>query len=244
MSKLIILSAGHSNVSGRDRGAASNGYIEGELTVELRQLVAIELKKLGVNPIMDGNNSIYTESINYFRKLVNATSINLEFHWNSGPKTATGVETIIPANPEASETAIAERLSSLVNIYLGIPLRGDKGVKTELETHHGKLAWMRLKGINVLCEICFISNVSDMEKYQQNKFALAKAFANYLYNESKGIKTLNSGIVPVNYTVKNNDTLYSIAVAYNTTVAIIKKDNNLQSDNIYVGQQLKLTLKN
>jgi hypothetical protein len=36
--KKLILSAGHSNMTGRDRGASGCGFIEGDLTVELRPM--------------------------------------------------------------------------------------------------------------------------------------------------------------------------------------------------------------
>ncbi len=42
------------------------------------------------------------------------------------------------------------------------------------------------------------------------------------------------------YTVVRNDTLYSIARKYNTTVAAIKSLNNLLSDNLSIGQVLKI----
>lgn len=42
----------------------------------------------------------------------------------------------------------------------------------------------------------------------------------------------------VTYVVKANDTLFSIAVQYGTTVEAIRQANNLTSDLIYVGQQL------
>ena len=44
----------------------------------------------------------------------------------------------------------------------------------------------------------------------------------------------------INYTVKKNDTLYSIAKEYNLSVDIIKKDNALINDNLIIGQNLKI----
>ena len=42
------------------------------------------------------------------------------------------------------------------------------------------------------------------------------------------------------YSVKSGDTLSKIAVVYNTTVAAIKKANNLTSDRLQIGQKLKI----
>ena len=66
--KKIFLSAGHSNKFGRDRGASGNGYIEGELSVEFRDLLSDSLSKLGIDVIKDGNNTILAESIVFLRK--------------------------------------------------------------------------------------------------------------------------------------------------------------------------------
>ncbi|WP_175990139.1 LysM peptidoglycan-binding domain-containing protein [Bacillus sp. Marseille-Q1617] len=45
----------------------------------------------------------------------------------------------------------------------------------------------------------------------------------------------------VSYKVKKGDTLYSIAKKHKTTVATLKKLNNLKNDRIYAGQTLKVT---
>lgn len=42
------------------------------------------------------------------------------------------------------------------------------------------------------------------------------------------------------YTVKKGDSLYSIAKAYNTTVDGLKKKNNLSTNNLSIGQVLKI----
>ena len=42
------------------------------------------------------------------------------------------------------------------------------------------------------------------------------------------------------YTVKSGDTLWSIAKSHNVTIDHIKKKNNLKSDELKVGQKLKL----
>ena len=42
------------------------------------------------------------------------------------------------------------------------------------------------------------------------------------------------------YTVKNGDTLYSIARKYNTSVDSIKTKNNLTSNTLSIGQKLRI----
>ena len=43
------------------------------------------------------------------------------------------------------------------------------------------------------------------------------------------------------YIVKKGDSLYSIARAYNTTVADLKKINNLSSNLLSIGQKIKIS---
>ena len=178
----IFISAGHSNTKGKDRGAIGNGYIEGDLTVEFRNLLVSELKKLGVKAIVDKDDSISSQTLNFFRNLTTNTCIVLDIHWNAANASATGTETLIPSQNTDFERRLAAKLSEVVANRLKIPLRGRhagfSGVKTEAESHHGRLGWMRLTGENVLMEICFISNPNDMRSYQENKVQLASDIAN------------------------------------------------------------------
>jgi N-acetylmuramoyl-L-alanine amidase len=238
----IFISAGHSNRSGRDRGASGNGFIEGELTVELRNLIVIELKKMGVSPIVDKDDSILSESLNFLKNLTTNTCIVLDIHWNAATATATGTETLIPSQNTDYERRLAAKLSEVVSKRLNIPLRGKhagfSGVKTEAESHHGRLGWMRLKGENVLMEICFISNPNDMRSYQANKVQLASDIANVLVEFARNGSTSATTSATNTHTVVSGDTLSVIARKYNTSVSEIKRLNNLNSDNIRIGQKL------
>lgn len=229
----IYISAGHSNKVGRDRGASGNGFIEGELTAEFRKLLVKELNLLGVKPITDADDTIFSQTIKYFRNLVDSKAIVLDIHWNSATPQAKGTETLVPGKPSPFEVELAEELSKTVGETLDIPLRGKKGVKTELESHHKKLAWMSLTGENVLMEVCFISNKREMQSYQNKKEELAKNIAKVLFKFANDVKS-NS------YIVKKGDSLSKIAKENKTTVEKIKKDNSLKTDTIQIGQQIKL----
>lgn len=241
----IYISAGHSNRQGRDRGASGNGFIEGELTVELRNLITLELKKLGINPIIDKDDSILSETLTFFRNLTTNNCIVLDLHWNAGPSTATGTETLIPSENTEFERRLASKLSEVVSKRLNIPLRGKhnglSGVKTESESHHGRLGWMRLTGENVLMEICFISNVNDMRSYQNNKHQLSIDIAKVLFDFARNggsLPNVNSKLQNNTHTVVAGDTLSAIAKRYNTTVENIRQLNSLTTTTIRVGQIL------
>lgn len=231
----IFISAGHSSNLKKDVGAVANGYIEGELTVEFRDLVYKNLKLLSINPIIDDNDSILSQTLNTFRNLTNNKSLLIEFHWNSFNSKSTGVETLIPENPSEFERSFAEKMSKVISETLSIPLRGRRGVKTESESQHRRLGWMRLAGENILVEICFISNPNDMESYQKNKELLAQRVA-LLISENIRITPETHNI----YKVQKGDNLTKIAVKFRTTVTKLKLDNNLKSDLIKIGQDLKI----
>jgi N-acetylmuramoyl-L-alanine amidase len=223
--KTVFLSAGHSQNPKRDRGAAGNNYIEGELTVEQRNLISKYLKKLGVNVSVDADDSILADTIRFFKNKTSKDSIVVDLHWNAATPKATGVEVLIPENPTKTEINIATDITKTISETLGIK---NRGVKTEAQSHHGRLGFMRLIGENILIETCFISNKTDMESYQKNKEVLAEKIANILASYA------------FDYIVKAGDTLSKIAKEKNTTVEKIKKENNLTSDLIQVGQKLKI----
>ena len=73
------------------------------------------------------------------------------------------------------------------------------------------------------------------------KIALSKAGYNYNEVQKKVNDLLGSGDNSTVYTVKSGDTLYDIAIKYNTTVNRIASDNGIANPNrIFVGQKLNI----
>lgn len=240
----IFISAGHSVRRGRDMGAAGNGFVEGELMAEFRNLLVRALKQKGVNPIVDKDDSIFSETINYFRNLTTNSCIVLDLHTNAASPQARGTETLVPATPSNFELDLAQALSLAVSQDLDIPLRGRtqgrEGVKTELQSHHGRLGWMRLTGENVLMELFFISNAAEVAKYQERKVRLANRIAEVLIEYAR-LPTGKTITTPpkITYTVVQGDSLWSISRRHNTTIAALTKANNMDiKSRIVPGQRL------
>jgi N-acetylmuramoyl-L-alanine amidase len=179
MSRKIFLSAGH---GGTDSGAVGNGFIERDLTIDLRNHIARELKALGIVPSIDSDRNALSQTLAWLRGKFKSKDILLDLHWNasSNPE-AKGSEIIIPDVSSQFERDLAK---ALLKVFTDLGFR-DRGVKPEALTARKRLGWMRPVAENVLIEVCFISNLTDMKLYEVNKQGIAKKIANILNQYSK-----------------------------------------------------------
>lgn len=163
--RTVYLSAGHTNVVGQDRGAISRDqkHIEGVETVRLRNALQAELTKRDIKVVLDADGNALAKTLTFFKKMVGVTDLAIDIHFDAGG--GTGCSTFIPNISTQYEKDIAFELSAMIANTLVIKNRGRK---TELESHHTKLGWMRLNCENVLIETCFIDNVDDMRAYNTN----------------------------------------------------------------------------
>jgi len=94
----------------------------------------------------------------------------------------------------------------------------------------------------VLIEYGFIDNINDSKKIMNNyeKYAegVVKAVSDYIGVNYIPIEELDT------YIVKKGDTLWNIAKKNNLTVEELKRYNNLNSNLLFIGQQLKLPISN
>jgi flagellum-specific peptidoglycan hydrolase FlgJ len=81
-------------------------------------------------------------------------------------------------------------------------------------------------------------------KYPKKLISLIERYELYKYDsklkKSRSKKEPSSSAQKTRYTVKKGDTLYSISKAYNTTVEALKKQNNLRSTALKIGQKLTI----
>lgn len=173
----VSVSAGHTR-SGKDKGAISPFGVEGELTHEFRTILTNELRSLGVFTVSDSDSTIAADTIKFFKSLLGEKSLFIDIHFNSGAETANGAEIIIPDKASSLEIELATTLQSI----LGLHFR-NRGVKREKDTARKVIGVLRqLSGINLLLEICFISNKNDVKIYHENKKKIAKQMAVAIYN--------------------------------------------------------------
>lgn len=171
---MVFISAGHNpNGLRPDPGAIANGYHEANLASEFRNLVTEQLKKIGVSYVSDKDDErlgTYLERIK-----TGSGSVVLEFHFDAASNaSASGTTALIEAESDRLDRAFAKELSDLTSTILGIP---NRGVKSETQSHRGRLALMREEGIICLLELGFITNINDLNKYNSNKHKLAVEMA-------------------------------------------------------------------
>lgn len=170
---VVFPSAGHHN---NDPGAMANGFKEADLTKELRNLVSAVLTERGHRHIMDVDNE--TNRQYQGRIKPGAGSVILDIHFDAAQPSATGTTAFVANNANRNSQNFASEVAAVTAQILGIK---NRGVRNEGHSQHSKIGILHKgAGIAALIEVCFITNVNDIAKYQTNKHKLAKAYAELL----------------------------------------------------------------
>lgn len=175
MNNIIRLIAGH---NGEGSGAVSPFLDEGIETIILRNLIAINLTRLGyMDYTIDDDKDKLNTVITTLKGNVEPDDILIDIHFNAADPKATGTEVFIPTNYDEVEKELACQLLNEVTATLGIRSRG---VKVEGQSQHNRLGMLHLPCHTVLLEVCFLTNKSDVYKYKENREELAERIANIL----------------------------------------------------------------
>lgn len=174
MSKIIVLTAGHSNT---DPGAVNGSDREADLAQDMRNITASILRNdYGLTVHTDGEgkgNLPLRDAV----KLIKGATVAVEFHTNAaakpkpGQQPATGIEALsTPKNKRWCQV-----LSQAVANVTGWKLRGDGGYKPDNAGQHSRLAYAQAGGI--VFEPFFVSNDKDLAQFKANKWAICRAVA-------------------------------------------------------------------
>ena len=181
---MIFISAGH-NPKGirKDPGAVANGLHEADLAVEFRDLIGEELKILGVKFITDYDEETLGE---YLKRIQTGNgSVVAEYHFDAAESaTATGTTVLVEEESDRLDKAFAKELVDSVAKCYGIK---NRGIKSEADSHRGRLGLMREEGIIALVELGFLTNIIDLQAHQFYKRSLAKIHAEILQRYDKMI---------------------------------------------------------
>lgn len=155
----IQITAGHHR---KDAGAAYDGRKEADETIKLRNAITKALKEKKVEVWNDNDDWDLNHVITEIRKFSKPDDIICDIHFNAGGPAATGCEVFVADDASAAELALAK---ALVDTIASTLIIRNRGVKRERDSQHKKLGIMRPAGLNVLIEVCFISNKYDMQQY-------------------------------------------------------------------------------
>jgi N-acetylmuramoyl-L-alanine amidase len=181
MERKIFLSAGHSNVPGKDMGADGlNGLKEGVLTVELRDLIVKELGFLNQYVITDPNHFVTKDTVTLINAILDSRDVAIDIHFNAfAAESARGCEVLIPFNSSKVEKELAQILVDNISAVLATK---NRGIKTEADSARKHLMFMTPNCENILIEVCFITNKADVLMYVTKKDFVAKVVAKCIFD--------------------------------------------------------------
>lgn len=157
---MIFLLAGHHNA---DPGAPGlDGVNEADHTKLMRAAIAAELDLLNAPYILDKDFETLSQMLSRIKP--GDGSVLLDIHFNSATQLATGTEVIVAEDANENSRFFA---NDLVKDVTGATALYNRGVRSEKQSHRGRLAVLHTKaGIAALLEVCFINNPHDMIRYR------------------------------------------------------------------------------
>lgn len=237
----VIIDPGH---GGTDAGATGNNLLEKDYNLLISKYMYDRFKQLGVPVAItrDSDTTLSpTDRVNtILNKFGNSSDVILiSNHVNSGG--GEGAEVIYALR---NKDTLAKRI--LENIgATGQTTR--KYYQRRLPSDTSKDYYFIHRNTGnlepLIVEYGFIDNTKDVEFLKENYEELAEsvisAVANYI-----GIPyTPPEGLITNTYVVQKGDTLYSIANKLGTTVSELKKENNLTSNTLQIGEVLRIPTK-
>lgn len=237
--KGVVINPSH---GGKDYGITSNNVFEKDLTLKASQYMYNRLNELGI-PVILTRNDDSTLSPNERLEIIKNTLGDEEGilvvtnALNSGGEEGADVIYSVKENDPTLANTILQQIGNEGQIIRGAYTRTLPSDKT-------KDASFLLRNIDnatpILIEYGFLDNPTDRNKLQRELLdyteAAVRGIALYYgipYTEPTDL-TLDT------YIVKKDDSLYSIAQKFNTTIGAIKAINELTGNILQPGQILKL----
>lgn len=237
----VIIDPGH---GGTDAGATGNNLLEKDYNLLISKYMYDRFKELGIPVAItrDSDTTLSpTDRVNtILNKFGNSSDVILiSNHVNSGG--GEGAEVIYALR---NKDTLAKRI--LENIgATGQETR--KYYQRRLPSDTSKDYYFIHRNTGnlepLIVEYGFIDNTKDVEFLKENYEELAEAVISAVANYIGVPYTPPEGLITNTYVVQKGDTLYSIANKLGTTVSELKKENNLTSNTLQIGEVLRVPTK-
>ena len=238
----IVIDAGH---GGTDGGASGNGIIEKDVTLDISKYMYDRFRELGIPVTMTRITDETLSPTQRVDRIMDAYGdekgvIIISNHINAGGGDGAEVIYALRNNATLANDILAELEKSGQNVREAFQRRLPSNTTKDYYFIH------RDTGNNtepVIVEYGFLDSTGDdpqqlKEDYDILAEAVVRGVMKYIG------KPYSGGELEGTYTVKSGDSLWSIANRFNTTVAEIKRLNNLNTNALQVGQVLKLPTGN
>ena len=243
MNYKVVVDAGH---GGTDSGAvSSSGIKEKDLTLQIAREMYNEFQRRGipVTLVRSADETISpTDRVNKILSSYgnNPDVIVISNHINAAGSDIGGAEGAEVIYALRNTNRLAENvLNSLQNA--GQVAR--KAYQRRLPSDTSKDYYFIHRNTGntepIIVEYGFIDNPSDLSKIQNNISKYVNAVVDGVVATKRG-ETITAKPLEGTYVVKSGDSLWSIAKKYATTVNELKSLNNLTSNNLQIGQTLKV----
>ena len=237
----VIIDPGH---GGTDSGATGNNLLEKDYNLLISKYMYDRFKELGIPVAItrDSDTTLSpTDRVNtILNKFGNSSDVILiSNHVNSGG--GEGAEVIYALR---NRDTLARRI--LENIgATGQETR--KYYQRRLPSDTSKDYYFIHRNTGnlepLIVEYGFIDSAKDVEFLKENYKELAEAVISAVANYIGVPYTPPEGITTNTYVVQKGDSLYSIANKLGTTVSELKKENNLTSNTLQIGEVLRIPTK-
>lgn len=237
----VIIDPGH---GGTDAGATGNNLLEKDYNLLISKYMYDRFKQLGIPVAItrDSDTTLSpTDRVNtILNKFGNSSNVILiSNHVNSGG--GEGAEVIYALrNRDTLARKILENIGAT-----GQETR--KYYQRRLPSDTSKDYYFIHRNTGnlepLIVEYGFIDDTKDVEFLKENYKELAEAVISAVANYIGVPYTPPEGITTNTYVVQKGDSLYSIANKLGTTVSELKKENNLTTNTLQIGEVLRIPTK-